>query len=139
MPLTPADVGRPLPVPLERREEHALDEVVDLDAAPDLGRQLRVALDPPAGAFAYRLLIGQARDTEVGVVAGLVSVQGRRRAIILVASGIDTFSKINYSDARKVTQNSGIPIYIIGTGDLFYKKYEHRLPATDSLTGMPGA
>jgi len=70
--------------------------------------------------------------------AGLVSVQGRRRAIILVASGIDTFSKINYGDARKVTQNAGIPIYIIGTGELFYKKYEAYLPATDTLTGMPG-
>ncbi len=70
--------------------------------------------------------------------AGLVSVQGRRRAVILVASGIDTFSKINYGDARKVTQNAGIPIYIIGTGELFFKKYESQLPATDSLTGMPG-
>ena len=69
---------------------------------------------------------------------GLVSVQGRRRAIILVASGIDTFSKINYGDARKVAQNAGIPIYIVGTGELFYKRYESRLPATDSLTGMPG-
>jgi VWFA-related protein len=70
--------------------------------------------------------------------AGLVSVQGRRRAIILVASGIDTFSKINYSEARKVAQNAGIPIYIIGTAELFYKKYEIALDATDSLTGMPG-
>ena len=70
--------------------------------------------------------------------AGLVSVQGRRRAVILVASGIDTFSKINYGDARKILQNAGIPIYIIGTGELFYKKYEDLIPATDSLTGMPG-
>lgn len=70
--------------------------------------------------------------------AGLVSVQGRRRAIILVASGIDTFSKINYGDARKIAQNAGIPIYIIGTGELFFKKYEGQLGATDSLTGMPG-
>lgn len=70
--------------------------------------------------------------------AGLVSVQGRRRAIILVASGIDTFSKINYGDARKVAQNAGIPIYVIGTAELFYKKYEAYLPATDTLSGMPG-
>jgi VWFA-related protein len=69
---------------------------------------------------------------------GLVSVQGRRRAIILVASGIDTFSKINYGDARKIAQNAGIPIYIIGTAELFYKKYEAYLPPTDSITGMPG-
>ena len=69
---------------------------------------------------------------------GLVSVQGRRRAIILVASGIDTFSKINYGDARKIAQNAGIPIYIIGTGNLFFKKYGDYLPATDGLTGTPG-
>lgn len=69
---------------------------------------------------------------------GLVNVQGRRRAVILVASGIDTFSKINYGDARKVLQNSGIPVYIIGTGNLFFKKYGDFLPATDGLTGMPG-
>jgi Ca-activated chloride channel homolog len=70
--------------------------------------------------------------------AGLVTVQGRRRAVVLISSGIDTFSKINYGDARKVLQNAGIPIYIIGTGNLFYKKYEHLLGATDSLTGVPG-
>ena len=70
--------------------------------------------------------------------SGLVSVQGRRRAIVLIASGIDTFSKINYGDARKITQNAGIPIYIIGTGNLFYKKYESQLPATDSISGAPG-
>ncbi|MGI9167150.1 MAG: VWA domain-containing protein [Pyrinomonadaceae bacterium] len=70
--------------------------------------------------------------------SGLVTVQGRRRALILVASGIDTFSKTNYDAARKITQNAGIPIYIIGTGNLFFKKYGDSLPATDGLTGMPG-
>jgi Ca-activated chloride channel homolog len=70
--------------------------------------------------------------------AGMVSIQGRRRAVILVASGIDTFSKINYGDARKVLQNSGIPIYIIGTANMFKKLYGDSLPATDSLGGMPG-
>ena len=69
---------------------------------------------------------------------GLASVQGRRRAVILVASGIDTFSKINYGDTRKVLQNAGVPVYIIGTGNLFFKKYEDRLGATDDLTGGPG-
>lgn len=70
--------------------------------------------------------------------AGLVAVQGRRRAVILIASGIDTFSKINYGDARKVLQNSGVPVYIIGTANLFKKRYADNLPATDGLTGMPG-
>jgi len=70
--------------------------------------------------------------------SGLVSVQGRRRAVILVASGIDTFSKINYGDARKVLQNSGIPVYIIGTAGMYKKMYADQLGATDSMLGMPG-
>jgi len=69
---------------------------------------------------------------------GMVDVQAKRRAIILVASGIDTFSKTNYGEVRKIIQNSGIPIYIISTGNLFYKKYESQLPATDGIDGMPG-
>ena len=70
--------------------------------------------------------------------SGMVSVQGRRRAVLLVASGIDTFSKINYDNARKVLKNSGVPVYIIGTANLFKKIYGDSLPATDSMLGMPG-
>ncbi len=72
--------------------------------------------------------------------AGLVSVQNRRRAMILITRGIDTFSKINYGNARKVAQNAGVPIYIIGTGNLFFKKYGDQLPAEDGLLGsvQPG-
>lgn len=70
--------------------------------------------------------------------AGLSSLTGRRKAVILVCSGIDTFSKINYGQARKIAQNAGVPLYIIGTGNLFFKKYGDRIPATDSLLGDPG-
>lgn len=70
--------------------------------------------------------------------AGLASVKGRRTAMILISSGIDTFSKINYDNARKVAQNAGVPIYIIGTGNLFFKKYGDMLGATDDLLGNPG-
>jgi VWFA-related protein len=78
-------------------------------------------------------------EAEKSDYSGLVSIQGRRRAVVLVASGIDTFSKINYGDARKVLQNSGIPVYIIGTAGMFKKLYGDRLPPTDSLLGMPGS
>lgn len=70
--------------------------------------------------------------------AGLASLQGRRRAVILVCSGIDTFSKINYGQARKIAQNAGVPLYIIGTGNLYFKKYGDTLGATDDLLGNPG-
>jgi VWFA-related protein len=69
---------------------------------------------------------------------GMVEVKSKRRAIILVASGIDTFSKINYDTIRRIIQEAGIPIYIISTGNLFYKKYEQYLGATDDISGGPG-
>jgi len=69
---------------------------------------------------------------------GMIDVKSKRRAIILVASGIDTFSRTNYDQIRRIIQEAGVPIYIISTGNLFYKKYEMYLPATDSLTGAPG-
>jgi Ca-activated chloride channel family protein len=75
---------------------------------------------------------------KTAIYGGMVDVTAKRRAIILVASGIDTFSKTNYDAVRKVIQNSGIPIYIISTGNLFYKMYENQLPATDGLDGSPG-
>ncbi|HEX8843320.1 MAG TPA: VWA domain-containing protein [Pyrinomonadaceae bacterium] len=70
--------------------------------------------------------------------AGLASVQGRRKAMILISTGIDTFSKTNFDKTRKVLQNAGVPIYIIGTGNLFFKKFGDRLDATDDLLGNPG-
>jgi hypothetical protein len=68
----------------------------------------------------------------------MVSVKSKRRAIILVASGIDTFSKTNYSDVRRIIQEAGIPIYIISTGNLFFKLYEGRMDAMDGISGAPG-
>ncbi|HQU91086.1 MAG TPA: VWA domain-containing protein [Pyrinomonadaceae bacterium] len=68
---------------------------------------------------------------------GMVAVRSKRRAVILVASGIDTFSKINYSEARKLVQQAGIPIYIISTGNLFYKKYEQYLDPARTMPGDP--
>lgn len=77
----------------------------------------------------------KAKSAEYG---GMVSVKAKRRAIILVASGIDTFSRINYDQIRRIIQEAGIPIYIISTGNLFFKKYEQYLGATDDIGGGPG-
>lgn len=69
---------------------------------------------------------------------GMVDVRSKRKAIILVASGIDTFSKINYDQIRRIIQEAGVPIYIISTGNLFFKRYEQYLPAMDDIGGGPG-
>jgi Ca-activated chloride channel family protein len=36
-----------------------------------------------------------------------------RKAILLIASGIDTFSKLNYDKTRKLLQEAGVPVYSI--------------------------
>lgn len=72
--------------------------------------------------------------------AGMVAVPGgRRRAVLLVASGLDTFSKINMDQARKIVQNAGIPIYIVGTGQMFVKKFGDNMdPGRGSaIRGIP--
>lgn len=55
--------------------------------------------------------------------AGLYEVNART-AVLLVASGLDTFSKINYDEARKIVENAGVPIYAISTGNMFLKRYD---------------
>ena len=72
--------------------------------------------------------------------AGMVAVPGgRRRAVLLVSSGLDTFSKINMDQARKIVQNAGIPIYIVGTGQMFVKKFGDNMdPGRGaSIRGIP--
>jgi Ca-activated chloride channel homolog len=69
--------------------------------------------------------------------AGMTSVKAKRRAIILVASGIDTFSKTRYDEIRKIVQEAGIPFYIISTGNLFFKLYENSLDPSRTMPGVP--
>ncbi len=76
-------------------------------------------------------------ESEKSDYAGMVAVRSKRRAIILVASGIDTFSKTGYNEIRKIVQEAGVPIYIISTGNLYYKKYEHLLDPARVMPGMP--
>jgi len=75
--------------------------------------------------------------SEYANYGGMVDVRSKRRAIILVASGIDTFSKSNFDEARKVIQEAGVPIYIISTGNLFCKKYCDYLDPSRVTPGTP--
>src|SRR5213596_3557067 len=71
--------------------------------------------------------------------SGMVAVPGgRRKAVLLVATGLDTFSKINMDQMRKIVQNSGIPIYIIGVGQLFVKKYADQMNPGDFRSNIGG-
>jgi Ca-activated chloride channel family protein len=71
--------------------------------------------------------------------SGMVSVPGgRRKAVLLIATGLDTFSKINMDHMRKIVQNAGIPIYVIGIGQLFIKKYGDYLNPGDFRSNIGG-
>ncbi|HQR34129.1 MAG TPA: VWA domain-containing protein [Blastocatellia bacterium] len=69
--------------------------------------------------------------------AGLEEVNGHT-AILLVSSGLDTFSKINFDEVRKITENAGVPIYVIGIGNLFLKLYDNNPALDPSRGGMLG-
>jgi VWFA-related protein len=46
--------------------------------------------------------------------AGRMSGIEGRKAILLISSGVDTFSKITFDKTRKMLQEDGVPIYAIG-------------------------
>ena len=46
-----------------------------------------------------------------------------RKAIILIATGVDTFSKLTYDKARKALQDAGVPIYAIGIREMINPYY----------------
>lgn len=75
--------------------------------------------------------------SEYAMYGGMVDVKSKRRAIIMVASGIDTFSKTNLGEIRKLVQESGIPFYIISTGNLFCAKYCDYLDPSRVMPGTP--
>jgi hypothetical protein len=52
-------------------------------------------------------------DALVDTAQRMQDIEGRK-AILVISSGIDTFSKLNYGEARKAIQNAGVPIYAIG-------------------------
>lgn len=52
-------------------------------------------------------------DALTDTVKRMQDIEGRK-AIVLIASGIDTFSKTNFDKTRKVIQQAGVPIYPIG-------------------------
>jgi VWFA-related protein len=69
--------------------------------------------------------------------AGLKEVESRT-AVLLVSIGIDTFSKINYDEIRKIIADVGVPIYTVGVGNYFYKRAEPYMSAEARLDWLQG-
>jgi VWFA-related protein len=52
-------------------------------------------------------------DTLVDTTERMSEIEGRK-AIVLLSTGVDTFSKLTFDKTRKALQNAGVPIYGIG-------------------------
>src|SRR5262249_43727552 len=57
-------------------------------------------------------------------------------AVILITTGVDTFSKITFDKAMKIVAGAGVPIFTVGVGNLFFKKYGDNLPPTQRMTWL---
>ncbi|HWP44349.1 MAG TPA: VWA domain-containing protein [Blastocatellia bacterium] len=89
-------------------------------------------------ALSFVLLGGKAiqlYDEEAGPsdYVGLQEVEGHT-AVILITLGIDTFSRITFDKALKIVSGAGVPIFTVGVGNLYFKKYEHLMPPETRLT-----
>jgi len=52
-------------------------------------------------------------DAVVDTAERMSEIEGRK-AIVLISSGVDTFSRMNFGQARRRIQMAGVPIYAIG-------------------------
>lgn len=52
-------------------------------------------------------------DTLVDTAERMTDIEGRK-AIVVLSTGVDTFSKLTFDKTRKALQNAGVPIYGIG-------------------------
>jgi len=52
-------------------------------------------------------------DAVTDTAERMADIEGRK-AILLISTGVDTFSKITYDQCRKKLQDAGVPIYAIG-------------------------
>jgi Ca-activated chloride channel family protein len=87
----------------DMRSEILSDFSTDKRKAYEAMQRLRIA------GFSESNMYDALVDTE----ERMSGIEGRK-AIVLIASGIDTFSKLTFDKARKAIQDGGVPIYAIG-------------------------
>jgi Ca-activated chloride channel homolog len=90
-------------VAYDLRPEILSDFSTDKRKAYEAMQRLRIA------AFSESNLYDALTDT----VERMSEIEGRK-AVVLIASGVDTFSKQTFDQARKKIQAAGVPIYAIG-------------------------
>jgi Ca-activated chloride channel homolog len=90
-------------VAYDMRPEILSDFSTDRRKAQEAMQRLRIPAFSEANLF----------DALTDTADRMSSIEGRK-AIVLISTGIDTFSKITFDKTRKSLQESGVPIYAIG-------------------------
>jgi Ca-activated chloride channel homolog len=102
-------------VAYDLRPEILSDFSTDKRKAHEAMARLRIA------AFSESNLYDALTDT----VERMSEIEGRK-AVVLIASGVDTFSKQTFDQARKKIQSAGVPIYAIGIMQTLRELYDAR-------------
>lgn len=97
------------------RAEILSDFSTDKRQAQEAMQRLRIA------AFSESNLYDALTDT----AERMSEIEGRK-AIVLIASGMDTFSKLTFDKTRKSLQASGVPIYALGLMQALREWYDAR-------------
>ncbi len=71
-------------------------------------------------------------DTVVDTLERLEEVEGKT-AMILVSTGLDTFSKKNLGETLKAVKKTNVVIYPVSIGGNLRARAEHRLPSTQRM------
>jgi VWFA-related protein len=102
-------------VAYDMRSEILSDFSTDKRKALEAMQRLRIA------AFSEANLYDAVTDT----ADRMKEIEGRK-AIVLIASGVDTFSKLTFDKTRKILQEAGVPIYAIGLMQALREWYDAR-------------
>lgn len=102
-------------VAYDLRPEILSDFSTDKRKAYEAMQRLRIA------AYSESNLYDAVTDT-----ADRMSEIEGRKAIVLIASGMDTFSKLTFDQTRKKIQQAGVPIYAIGIMQAMREYYDAR-------------
>jgi VWFA-related protein len=100
----------------DMKEEILSDFTTDKNKTYEAMQRLRIP------GFSESNLFDALADTE----DRMSKIEGRK-AIVLIASGIDTFSKLTFDKARHAIQDGGVPIYAIGLMQALRIMYENRM------------
>ena len=106
-------------VAFDMRPEILSDFTTDRMKTQEAMQRLRIA------AFSESNLY----DALVDTAQRMSNIEGRK-AIVLIASGRDTFSKLTFDKARKSIQEAAVPIYAISLLQATRIIYEQYMPAT---------